>query len=91
MSLSHSPRPTINLLPTALTVIALLLVLSFFGQVAGPLLAIILAVILATALNPLTVFFERWLARGWAAMLTFLLTLGLLLGMGWLAIPPIAA
>lgn len=83
--------PLINLLPTALTVIALLVALSFFGQVAGPLLAIALAVMLATALNPLTVFFERWLPRGLAASLTVLLVLGALGGLGWLAIPPIAA
>lgn len=80
-----------NLLPVALTVIAVMLALNFFGQVAGPLLAITLAVILATALNPAARFFERWLPRGLAASLTVLLALALLIGMGWLAIPPILA
>ena len=57
-----SPRERVtvlNLLPVALTVIAVLLLLSFFGQVAPSLLAITLAVILATALNPLARSFEK--------------------------------
>lgn len=89
------PRPRIqvvNLLPTALTVMALLLALSFFGQVKAPLLAITLAALLAAPLNPAVRFFgRRGLPRGPAAGLTVLLGLGGLLTLGWLAVPPLIA
>lgn len=82
----------VNLLPTALTVLALLLAMSFFGQVKAPLLAITLAALLAAALNPAVRFFMRWgLLRGPAAGLTVLLGLGGLAGLGWLAVPPLVA
>lgn len=81
----------VNLLPTALVVIGVLLLLNFFGRVSSSLLAVTLAVLLATALNPLVVFFERWMRRGLAAVLTVLLVLGALVGLVWLAVPPIAA
>lgn len=80
----------INLLPAAFAVLAAILAINFFGQVTTPLLAIILAVILASALNPVARFFERWMSRALAASLTVLLLLGGLVGLGWLAIPPIA-
>lgn len=76
-----SPRERVtvlNLLPVALTVIAVLLLLSFFGQVAPSLLAITLAVILATALNPLARSFEKRMPRAAAAGLTVLLVLAAL-------------
>lgn len=81
----------INLLPTALIIIGLLLLLSFFGRVSSSLLAVTLAVLLATALNPVVVFFERWLPRGVAAVLTVLLVLGAVVGLTLLAVPSIAA
>ncbi|WP_135229407.1 AI-2E family transporter [Deinococcus fonticola] len=81
----------VNLLPVALTVIAVLLLLSFFGQVAPSLLAITLALILATALNPLARYFERFMPRAAAAGVTVLLVLLGLVGMGFLAFPPIVS
>ena len=89
-----SPRERVtvlNLLPVALTVIAVLLLLSFFGQVAPSLLAITLAVILATALNPLARSFEKRMPRAAAAGLTVLLVLAALIGLGFLAFPPIVS
>ncbi|MBB5234648.1 putative PurR-regulated permease PerM [Deinococcus budaensis] len=85
------PVRIVNLLPSALIVVGVLLLLSFFGRVSSALLAVTLAVLLATALNPVVVFFERWMPRGVAAVLTVLLVLGGLLGLVWLAVPPIAA
>ncbi|WP_180970121.1 AI-2E family transporter [Deinococcus planocerae] len=85
------PVRIVNLLPTALVVIGLLLLLNFFGRVSASLLAVTLAVLLATALNPVVVFFERWMSRGVAAVLTVLVVLGALVGLFWLAVPPIAA
>lgn len=79
----------VNLLPVGVTIIVLLLLLSFFGHVAPSLLAITLALILATALNPLARFFERRMPRAAAAGLTVLLVLTALLSMGFLAFPPI--
>jgi len=92
---TQSPvQPTVrivNLLPTALVVIGVLLLLNFFSRVSASLLAVTLAVLLATALNPVVVFFERWMPRAVAAVLTVLLVLGGLVGLIWLAVPPIAA
>lgn len=79
----------VNLLPVAMAVIGVLLLLSFFGRVAPSLLAITLALILATALNPVARFFERWMSRGLAGTLTVLLVLGTIVGLGFLAVPPI--
>lgn len=82
----------VNLLPTALAVLAVLLALSFFRQVRAPLLAVTLAALLAAALNPAVRFFGgRGLPRGVAAGLTVLLGLGGLAGLAWLAVPPLVA
>ncbi|GGK89854.1 AI-2E family transporter [Deinococcus radiotolerans] len=81
----------VNLLPVATAVIALLLLLSFFGQVAPSLLAITLAVILATALNPLARRLERWMPRAAAGTLTVLLVVAVLGVTAYLTIPPILA
>ncbi|KEF35144.1 permease [Deinococcus sp. RL] len=94
MTRSSVPRAALqvtNLLPTALTVVAVLLLLSFFGRVAAPLLAITLAVILATALNPAVRVLERWLPRGVATLLTVGAALAAVGAAVWLALPPIAA
>lgn len=90
------PRPLLgvqvaNLLPVAVGVLFLLLALSFFGQVGPALLAITLAIILATALNPLARFLERWMPRGMAGLVTVLLVLLALVLLGWIAVPPIVA
>lgn len=90
-SRTRTPVQIVNLLPTALAVIGVLLLLNFFGRVSATLLTVALAVLLATALNPVVVFFERWLPRGVAAVLTVLLVLGALVGLVWLAVPPIAS
>ncbi|GHG08905.1 AI-2E family transporter [Deinococcus piscis] len=79
----------INLLPAAFAVLAATLALNFFGQVTTSLLAVTLAVLLASALNPVARFFERWIPRSAAAILTVLLLLGGILGLGALALPPI--
>lgn len=79
----------VNLLPAAFAVLAATLVLNFFGQVTTSLLAVTLAVLLASALNPLVRFFGRWLPRTAAAILTVLLLLGGILGLGALAVPPV--
>ena len=87
----HRPRERIhvlNLLPVAMGVIAVLLALSFFGKVASALLAITLAVILATALNPAARFLERWMPRPAAGLLTVLLALAAVVLLGFLTIPP---
>ncbi|UQN09223.1 AI-2E family transporter [Deinococcus sp. QL22] len=78
----------INLLPVALGVIAVLLAIRFFGQVGPALLAIILALILATALNPVARFLERWMPRAVAGLTTVLLVLAILIFLGFLAVPP---
>lgn len=79
----------LNLLPVALGVIAVLLALSFFGQVAAPLLAVTLAIILATALNPAARYLERWMPRVAAGMVTVLLVVAVIALLGSLAVPPI--
>lgn len=79
----------INLLPVALGVIGVLLALSFLGKVGPALLAIILALILATALNPVARFLERWMPRAAAGMTTVLLVLAGFILLGFLAIPPV--
>ncbi|SEJ80040.1 Predicted PurR-regulated permease PerM [Deinococcus reticulitermitis] len=89
-----TPRPAagiqiLNLLPVALGVIAVLLALRFFGQVAAPLLAVTLAIILATALNPAARFFERWMPRAAAGLVTVLLVVAGIGLLGALAVPPI--
>ncbi|WP_412029088.1 AI-2E family transporter [Deinococcus yunweiensis] len=79
----------INLQPVALTVIGVLLLLLFFSQVAPSLLAITLAIILATALNPLARTLERWMPRGAAGILTVLLVVAAVLGLAYVAVPPV--
>ncbi|MDO4264647.1 MAG: AI-2E family transporter [Deinococcus sp.] len=79
----------VNLLPAAFAVLAAMLALYFFSQVTTALLAITLAVLLASALNPLARVFERWMSRGMAAIATVLLVLGAIIGMGAIAVPPI--
>ncbi len=89
-----SPRPVVhvvNLFPAAVGVVILVLAVSFFGQASTPLLAVILAAILAAALNPVTRFLTRWLPRGLAAGMTVLGALVVTLGLGAIAVPPIAA
>ncbi|MFC4427028.1 AI-2E family transporter [Deinococcus navajonensis] len=89
-----SPRGSVqvvNLLPVALGVIGVLLALSFFGKVGPALLAIILALILATALNPVARFLERWMPRGAAGLATVLLVLAVLVLLGLLAVPPVVS
>ncbi|WP_221088851.1 AI-2E family transporter [Deinococcus aquaedulcis] len=88
------PRVTVqvvNLLPVAFAVIGALLALNFFGQVAPSLLAVTLALILATALNPVARFFERWMSRGLAGTLTVLLVVATLAGAAFVALPPAIA
>lgn len=80
-----------NLFPVAVGVLTLLLLINFLGQVSTPLLAIILAGILAAALNPITRFLARFMPRGLAAALTVIGTVGVGLVVGALAVPPIAA
>ncbi len=87
----RSSVQVINLLPVALGVIAVLLILSFFGRVGPALLAIILALILATALNPVARFLERWMARAVAGLTTVLLVLAVLTFLCFLAVPPMVA
>ncbi|MFC3834863.1 MULTISPECIES: AI-2E family transporter [Deinococcus] len=79
----------INLQPVALTVIGVLLLLLFFSQVAPSLLAITLAIILATALNPLARTLERWMPRAAAGTLTVLLVVVAVLGLAYVAVPPV--
>ncbi|ACO47588.1 Conserved hypothetical protein; putative membrane protein (plasmid) [Deinococcus deserti VCD115] len=86
---SRTGIQVINLLPVAMGVIAVLLALSFFGRVGPALLAIILALILATALNPVARFLERWMPRAAAGLATVLLVLAALALLGFLAVPPV--
>ncbi|MBB5234719.1 putative PurR-regulated permease PerM [Deinococcus budaensis] len=91
---SGQPRLVIvNLLPTALIVLALLLALNFFGLVATPLLVITLAVLLAAALNPLVLWGQTTLRlpRPVAAILTVALLLGSLALLGRLLVPVLIA
>ncbi|MDO4244503.1 MAG: AI-2E family transporter [Deinococcus sp.] len=81
----------LNLLPVAAGVIAMLLALSFFGQVGPALLAITLALILATALNPLARWLERWMPRAAAGLVSVVLVLLVIGALGWIAVPPIVA
>ncbi|GGM35022.1 AI-2E family transporter [Deinococcus arenae] len=81
----------VNLLPVAAGVIAILLSLSFFSQVAPSLLAITLAIIVATALNPVARRLERWMPRAAAGTLTVLLVVAVIGVALFLAVPPIAA
>ncbi|MHA0040840.1 AI-2E family transporter [Deinococcus sp. PEB2-63] len=90
------PRPpagifVVNLLPVAVGVIAILLSLSFFSQVAPSLLAITLAIIVATALNPVARRLERHMPRAVAGALTVLLVVAVIGVALFLAVPPIAA
>lgn len=88
---SRPPAPVqiVNLRPVALTVIGVLLLLLFFSQVAPSLLAITLAIILATALNPMTRFLERWMPRAAAGTLTVLLVVAVLAGLMYVTVPPV--
>ena len=89
-----TPPPTVqivNLLPVALLVIGTLLALKFFGLVAPSLMAITLAIVLASALNPLARFLERWMPRAAAGVLTVLLVVAFLGGLGFLTIPPVVS
>lgn len=79
----------VNLLPSALAVLGVILALYFFSQVSASLMAVTLAVLLASALNPVVLFFERWMPRGFAALFSVLLLLGGFIGLGALAMPPI--
>ncbi|WP_152872211.1 AI-2E family transporter [Deinococcus terrestris] len=83
----------VNLLPTALIVLAVLLALNFFGLVATPLLVITLAVLLAAALNPLVLWGHAalHLPRPVAAILTVALLLGVLTLLGTLLVPVLIA
>ena len=63
----------VNLLPSALAVLGVILALYFFSQVSASLMAVTLAVLLASALNPVVLFFERWMPRGFAALFSVLL------------------
>lgn len=81
----------LNLWPSAVGVIALLLLLSFLGHVDKALLAFTFAVIVATALNPAARYLERWMPRGAAAIVTVLGVLLTLILLGSLAIPPLAS
>ncbi|PTA69752.1 AI-2E family transporter [Deinococcus arcticus] len=88
------PRVTVqvvNLLPVALAVLGILLALNFFSKVAPSLLAVTLALILATALNPVARFLERWMSRGLAGSLTVLLVVATLAGAAFVALPPAIA
>lgn len=79
----------VNLLPTALVVLAALLAWRAAAQVAQPLLLILLALIVAAGLNPLVVWANARLGLPRAvsaAVLLFLLIGGLGL-LGWLLIP----
>lgn len=94
--MTRPPRPpagifVANLLPVAVGVIAILLSLSFFSQVAPSLLAITLAIIVATALNPVARRLERWMPRAAAGTLTVLLVVAVIGVALFLAVPPIAA
>ena len=95
-AVTRPPRPpagifVANLLPVAVGVIAILLSLSFFSQVAPSLLAITLAIIVATALNPVARRLERWMPRAAAGTLTVLLVVAVIGVALFLAVPPIAA
>lgn len=81
----------VNLLPVAAGIIAILLALSFFGQVGAALLVITLALILATALNPVARWLEHWLPRPVAGALTVVLVVLVLALLGLIAVPPLIA
>lgn len=90
------PRPptsifVLNLLPVAFAVILILLGLSFFSKVAPSLLAITLAIIVATALNPVARRLERHMPRAAAGALTVLLVVAVISAALVVAVPPIAA
>ncbi|AFZ66560.1 AI-2E family transporter [Deinococcus peraridilitoris] len=79
----------VNLVPAALTVLGLLALYNFFGLVRGPLLVIVLATLLAAAINPIVIWLEERLniARGLAAGLTVLLALTVIIGTSVLVLP----
>lgn len=83
----------VNLLPTALIILATLLALNFLGQVTAPLLVITLAVLLAAALNLLVLWGQATLRlpRPAAAVLTVALLLGSLVLLGSWLVPVLFA
>jgi predicted PurR-regulated permease PerM len=82
-------RPRTILLVLGLTVlVGLVLVLGYFAWQV--LTWILIAILLATALNPAVEVFERrGLSRGLAASAVFALTLSVLTGLGFVVIPPV--
>ncbi|WP_261664987.1 AI-2E family transporter [Deinococcus sp. Marseille-Q6407] len=81
----------INLVPAALMTIGALLLINFFSHVASPLMAVVLALLIATALNPVVRTLSRWMPRGLAAAATVLVLTAVLLASVLLTLPPLFA
>lgn len=79
----------VNLLPAAMAVLFVIVLMNFLGTVTASLLAITMAVLLASALNPIVLFFQRWMQRTPAALLTVALLVAALIGMVLAVLPPV--
>ena len=82
-----SNRTVVRIILIAIAVVAALYFVYMIRSVLGMLF---IAVFLAIALGPLVEFFARHkIRRGWAILLTYLLLLGSVFGLGLLVVPPI--
>ncbi|HEX6714504.1 MAG TPA: AI-2E family transporter [Thermoleophilaceae bacterium] len=82
-----SNRTVVRVLLVAIAVVASLYFLWLIRNVLGMLF---IAIFLAIALGPVVEFFvRRKVKRGWAILLTYLLLLGSVFGLGLLVVPPI--
>lgn len=73
----------------ALALALAVLLLATLAVLFRPLLLLFLAVVLATTLEPLVARLERRMRRSFAVVLVFLVLLAVLVGAGWLIVPPI--
>jgi predicted PurR-regulated permease PerM len=82
-----SNRTVVRILLIAIAVVAVLYFLWLIRTIVGML---VIAVFLAVALGPVVEFFvRRRIKRGFAILLTYLLLLGSVFGLGLLVVPPI--
>jgi predicted PurR-regulated permease PerM len=81
------PRTILQVLGIILATVAILVLLYLAWRIVT---WILVAVFLALALNPAVEFFHRrWLRRGYAAGLVFILAVAAIVGLGFLVIPPL--
>jgi putative permease len=83
----------VNLLPTALLVLGAVILWRMLGAVRDALLLLTMAAVLASALNPLASWLQAQarLPRSAAGLVAILVPLLVLVGVGWLLVPPFSA